>query len=302
MKEHKKYMDIVRLGHKTTQGVLKKGDYITITEKIDGANAHFILDEDSPIRITCGSRNLKLSESNALNGFYFYVAERINPDLLTENYRYYGEWLTSHKVQYKPEAYKQFYLFSIYDESIGRYLSDEIVKSEAVKLGLATPEYFYEGEYISFEHLLSFVGKSNLSLTPNSGEGVVVKNVNYTDNYGNQCFVKLVSEAFAEIQKQKLPKDPSQLDVVMSLVQSVLTKPRVEKILLKKVDEGELNSEFGIEDMGKILKLITSEIFNDCIKEESEVFENKDMDSIRKAFGKYTPVVVKEVLKDRELK
>lgn len=219
--------------------------------------------------------------------------------MLTENYRYYGEWLTSHKVQYKPEAYKQFHLFSIYDESTGKYLSDEIVKSEAIKLGLSTPEYFYEGEYISFEHLLSFVGKSNLSLIPNTGEGVVVKNINYKDRYGNQVFVKLVSEGFAEIQKQKLPKDPSQLDVVMSLVQSVLTKPRVEKILLKKVDEGELDSEFGIEDMGKILKLITSEVFNDCIKEESEVFENQDMDSIRKAFGKYTPVVVKEVLKDR---
>lgn len=67
MKEHKKYTDIVRLGHKSTQGVLQKGDYITITEKIDGANTHFILDEDSPIRITCGSRNLKLSDANTLN-------------------------------------------------------------------------------------------------------------------------------------------------------------------------------------------------------------------------------------------
>lgn len=299
MKEHKKYTDIVRLGHKSTQGVLQEGDYITITEKIDGSNASFILDEDSPIGITCGSRNLKLSDSNNLNGFYFYVAQNINPSLLIENYRYFGEWLTSHKVQYKPEAYKKFYLFSIYDESVGEYLSDEIVKAESVKLGLSTPEYFYEGNYISFEHLLSFVGKSNLTLEPNTGEGVVVKNVNYKDRYGNQTFVKLVSESFAEIQKQKLPKDPSKLDVVMSLIQSVLTKPRVEKILMKKVDDGELDANYGIEDMGKILKLITSEVFYDCMKEESDIFENQDMESVRKGFGKYTPIVVKEVLKVR---
>lgn len=33
MKEIKKYTDIIRYGKKGTEDVLKKGDYITITEK-----------------------------------------------------------------------------------------------------------------------------------------------------------------------------------------------------------------------------------------------------------------------------
>ena len=41
MSEMKKYMDVVRLGHKTTEGVLNVGDKIVIQEKIDGANASF---------------------------------------------------------------------------------------------------------------------------------------------------------------------------------------------------------------------------------------------------------------------
>lgn len=33
MKEIKKYMDIIRCGHPSTQGVFKEGDVISITEK-----------------------------------------------------------------------------------------------------------------------------------------------------------------------------------------------------------------------------------------------------------------------------
>ena len=299
MKEHKKYTDIIRLGHKSTQGVLNVGDRITITEKIDGANAHFGRDEESHDGLIVGSRNQKLSDASTLSGFYFWVIENIYPRDLINGFRYYGEWAIPHKIKYRQDVYKNFYLFSIYDETTGQYIDDAIVQSEAIRLGLKTPEYFYEGEYISFEHLQGFVGKSNTTEIPNTGEGIVVKNVDYRDRFGNQIFVKLVSEAFAEIQSQKLPKDPSRFDEIDSLVRSVLTENRVEKILLKKVAMGELHEDFAIEDMGMILKLITSEVFNDCMKEESDVFENKEMELVRKSFGKTTPFIVKEVLKKR---
>lgn len=299
MKEHKKYMNIVRLGHKSTQGVLNVGDKITVTEKIDGANAHFGFDGDSHDKLIVGSRNQKLSDQQTLNGFYFWVIQNINPLQLIDGYRYYGEWLVPHKIKYKEDAYKQFYLFSIYDENKQEYLSDEIVKNEAIRLGLKQPEYFYEGGYISFEHLQQFIGRSNLTEVPNTGEGIVVKNVGYKDRFGNQMFVKLVSESFAEIQKQKLPKDPSKKSEIESLVQSVLTENRVEKILLKKVTNGELKSDFGIEDMGSILKIVTSDIFYDCMKEEGDIFENKEMDEVRRVFGKVTPYIVKSVILKR---
>lgn len=103
------------------------------------------------------------------------------------------------------------------------------VISEAKRLDLKTTNYFYQGKFISFEHLMSFVGKSDITLEPNTGEGIVVKNVNYFDRYGKQMFVKLVSEKFAEVQKQRLPKNPNADNKVIELVKSVLTKPRVEK-------------------------------------------------------------------------
>lgn len=45
----KKYMSVVRLGHKTTENVLQPGDPIIIQEKLDGANGSFKLEEGEQI-------------------------------------------------------------------------------------------------------------------------------------------------------------------------------------------------------------------------------------------------------------
>ncbi|MGL5329683.1 MAG: RNA ligase family protein, partial [Peptostreptococcaceae bacterium] len=213
MKEIKKYTDIIRYGKSQTEGVIKEGDYITITEKIDGANASFRLDETNPLGVSCYSRNQLLTEESTLSGFYEWVKENIVPikDKLNPNYIYYGEWLVKHKIVYKDECYKNFYMFSIWDTSLelNQYLSDDIVLAEAERLELITVPYRYRGEYISFEHLMSFVGQSNMTKEENTGEGIVVKNVSYFDRFNRQCFVKIVSEKFAEVQKQKLPKNPN---------------------------------------------------------------------------------------------
>lgn len=301
MKEHKKYTDIIRYGKKETQEVLNAGDYITISEKMDGANASFSHDYDSEMNISCFSRNNKLNFSNNLRGFYQWVEKIISPQAhkLNPDWRYYGEWQVAHKVNYKPEFHHNFYLFNIYDETTGEYLSDDLVESEASKLGIETVEYFYKGEFIDFDHLMSFVGKSNKTVEPDSGEGVVVKNTNYKDRYGKQIFVKLVSEKFAEIQSQKLPKNPKADEAVMDLVKSVVTNNRVEKIILKCVDDQELDEDYSIESMGKIIKIVSGKVYADCMKEEAETFEGIESQEIGKLFSKVIPSVIKEVLKEQ---
>lgn len=294
MGEIKKYTDVIRLGHKSTVGVLNPGDHITITEKLDGANASFILTENG---VECFSRNTEVNEDNTLRGYYKWIQENITPikEKLNPKYRYYGEWLVSHKIQYKPEYYSNFYLFNVYDEELGEYVEDNMMFGEAARLRIKAVPLKYAGKYLSFEHLMTFVGKSDMAIE--YGEGIVVKNVDYKNKYGSQVFVKLVHEDFAEIQKQRVPKDPAITTPEREFVNTYLVEARVDKLLHKLVDEGILEEGFGIEDMGLILKNLGSRVFDDLIKEEVDYLpEEYDEKLIRKSIGSVLPVLVKKIL------
>jgi len=293
MGEIKKYTDVVRLGHRSTVGVLNEGDYIEVTEKLDGANSSFKLNEEN--KVDGFSRNTPVDEVNTLRGYYGWV-QGIKPELLNPRYRYFGEWLVSHKIQYKQECYQKFYLFSVYDDELQEYLSDDIMENEANRLGLNTVPILYKGQYISFEHLMSFVGKSDMAV--NFGEGIVVKNVKYRDKYGHQCFVKLVHEEFAETQKQKPPKDPNRpATPEQEFANMCVTKARVDKMLYKLVDEGILESDFGIEDMRLILSNLGTRIYEDILKEESDSLpEGYEIQALRKAIGSKIPQIVKDII------
>ena len=299
MKEIKKFTKVQRYGKSDTLDVLKQGDIISITEKIDGANASFRIDETNDLGISCYSRNNPLNEHDTLSGFYNWVVDNILPikEQLNPNYIYFGEWLVKHKVVYKEEYYKNFYLFSIYDIDKEEYIDELLMRKEANRLKLKTVECFYYGEFRDYEHLKTFIGKSNMTEIANTGEGIVVKNVSYRDRFGKQMFVKLVTDKFAEVQKQKKPKNPC--DEVVILTKQVVTKPRIEKILFKLIDESKIKQDYTIEDMGAILKLLTPIVYEDVMEEESEMFINYEKEKVKRTIGKVVPAIVKEVLKEQ---
>lgn len=303
MKELKEYMDIVRYGKPQTAEVLTPGDRISITEKIDGANASFIRDDDceSPKGVSAFSRRKRVQYDNTLQGYYDWVVKNIVPikEKLIPTYRYVGEWLVPHKVAYKEEYYRNFYLFSIWDEETEEYLPDDLVILEAERLGLNVVPFFYIGEFKDYDQLTQYIGKSTMTLRPDEGEGIVVKNPKYKNCNQEQCFVKLVSERFAEIQRQKLPKNPNIHEKERALIKTVLTKPRVDKIMLKQVDEGVLTREdFIIEKMGLLIKTLSPLVYEDMIKEESDILKDVEESVLRKQIGKILPLTIKEVLKD----
>lgn len=242
----KKYMDVIRHGKSGTHLTIEGNPEIVIQEKLDGANASFKKENG---QIKCFSRNTELDESNTLRGFYNWVHTTINPDELAEGYIYFGEWLVRHKLSYG-ENENQFYLFDIYNEK-GHYVSFDNVEMVAKQLKINLIPVFYYGTFQSLEHIQSFIGKSKLG---EIGEGVVVKNVNYTDKHGNQQFTKFVSDDFAEMAKVKKHKVNTQKDDLQEFVNATVNKARVSKIMHKLVDEGILNEDYAIEDMSTILK------------------------------------------------
>ncbi len=294
--EQKKYTDVVRLGHKSTQGVLNEGDFIVVMEKLDGANASFKR-EGNVLRVF--SRNTELDESNNLRGFYQWVHENVKLLDLIDGFIYFGEWLVRHKVDYGQNGGQQFYLFDVYNPNEEEYLPFLYTAGESERLGLQMVPVFYAGKYKGYDHLAQFIGKSVLT---ESGEGIVVKNNSYRDRHGNQMYVKLVSEAFAEMQPQKPPRDPNAPQSPEALfIKTYMTPARVEKLLLKLVDEGELREDFDLPDMSTILRNLGGRVYDDIMKEElTNIPDGYEEKEARKTVGKILPLFVKKIIQDKE--
>jgi ATP-dependent RNA circularization protein (DNA/RNA ligase family) len=280
----KKYMDIVRHGKSGTHLTIEGNPIITITEKIDGANASFKREGN---KVLAFSRNTQLDEENNLRGFYQWVQQNIIPEALVEDSIYYGEWTAKHKLDYGTN-HNKFYLFDIYSEETERYIPFNLVKAQSKKLNINLVPVFYEGQFQSLEHIQSFVGKSHLG---EIGEGVVVKNVNYENKYGHQQFTKFVSDSFAEMTKVK-KQVINTSDPLTDFVNSTVNKARVSKIIHKLVDEGLLQEDYAIEDMGSILKNAGTKVFEDVVKEELDEL----LKTVKSKIGKKLPLIVKEVL------
>lgn len=297
--EQKKYHSIVRYGHRSTREVLNRGDQIIIQEKVDGANASFAVVDGE---LKCWSRNRELSMSNTLEGFYVWAKQNIEVDKLLEGVVYFGEWTAQHKVVYEGYA-KQFFLYDIYNLHLEEYVSFSMVRDEAKRLGLNLIPVFFEGEFESFEQLMSYVGRTELNGKLGqevSGEGIVVKNVDYRDRFGKQMFVKLVVDKFAEVQMQKAPKDPKKKFTPEELkVRECITSPRVEKQLFKMIEEGLLDRDYGVEDMGKILKHVSPLVAEDILKEEMDEFPHLTVKDVQTFMCKVLPLVIKDIIKNK---
>jgi len=281
----KKYMKIIRHGKSATHLTLENNAKIVIMEKIDGANASFKREGDKVIAF---SRNNPLDETNTLRGFYNWVQENVKVEDLEEGIIYFGEWLVRHKLDYG-ENENKFYLFDTYNEVANTYLDFKHTKSEAFRLALNLVPVFYEGEFQSLEHIQSFIGKSKLGKV---GEGVVVKNYDWTDRQGDQQFTKFISDEFAEVKQVKKQRVAPTTDLLDEFVGMNLTKARVDKILHKLVDEGIIEEDYDITDMGTILKNAGAKVYEDIIEEELDEL----LKQVKSKIGRKLPTVIKEVL------
>jgi hypothetical protein len=285
----KKYQSIDRINKSRNAYHLNKSNVITIEEKLDGANASFLLNEEDELKIF--SRNNELDPiNNSLNGFYPYMENHLKDKrhLLNPRYIYFGEWLIPHKIKYI--EYKKYYLFDVFDIVEGIYLPYEVVQEEAQRLSIDLVPLLYYGHFIDYDHLISFVGQSNLTTEPNTGEGIIVK---FIDQHGNRVAFKVVSEKFAE---RKIKKPETKFDETPEghFVLECVTQNRVEKIIMKLQDENLLDGELVFENMRNLIKQITPLVYEDVVKEEGD-----DIDptwNLGKAVSKVVPVVLKDIL------
>ncbi len=275
-------MDISRIKEDTELTVANTsgfhvGDHIVIQEKVDGSNSAIAYDKETN-KLVAFSRKKTLGYDNTLNGFWNWVQTlAVEPFSKYRNYVFFGEWLTSHTIKYIQDAYKKFYFYDVYDKENECYLPQSEVKRLAEELNLRYVQTFYDGEFISWEHCMLFMHKSDIAV--DIPEGIVVKNQTELNNSNSKApfVLKIVNSQFSEIKndnhRQKV-EDPQKLAAktkAFEIVEQIVTKNRVQKELYKMIDEGVLPQKIEPQDMKIVAQNLPKRIFEDCAKEENEL-------------------------------
>ena len=274
---HKKFMDIERIKESNTSG-FNKGDHVVIQEKIDGANIAIRYDSVTDT-IIAQSRKQILNSDNNLRGFYEWsqtLDKELVASVLGDNFILFGEWLVPHSIKYPDDKYNHVYFYDVYDTSTGQYLPQSTVDATIDLLNLDYVPVFYDGEFISWEHCMGFVGRTDLG--GEMGEGIVIKNQTRLNdpNTRSPFYLKIVCEKFTETKGQKHVKviDPEKLKSMeenKALAETIVTEARIAKLLNKFVDEGILPEDWGAKEMPIVAKNLTKAVYEDCVKEEPDI-------------------------------
>lgn len=262
--------------------MFSKEDEIVVQEKIDGSNAHINVSDHS---FKCYSSSCILNEKHHLQGFWYWCNDHYSqvPDQYY-GLDIYGEWLVPHHCEYPTDRYGEFYVFDVMQN--GEYWLQDKVELLAKNCDFAYAPTFYRGTFKSWKHIMSFVGQTKLN--GKRGEGVVVKNQSTLNCNRKQFYVKIVDIEFQETNKSRQVIKTVNVEKILKmeeellLAESVVTLPRVRKIILKLVDSSELPSNWERLDDISLLRTIKPHIYRDCIKEDKEV-----IDKIGNKFGKY---------------
>ena len=302
MSKFKRYPKIHRLGKEETEGILL-GE-VHVEEKIDGANAQ-IWYEDGQILV--GSRNNTLTkgvdiheEQGTFNGLIDYVKNHAGIRRLLSDHsgwRLYGEWLVRHTINYKETSYRKFYLFDITEikegDEVEAFIDRELVRRIGCMYGIDMPEYHGVFTNPTEEQLKEFVGKSTLG---DVGEGIVLKNEQFIDKFGNNTYAKIVSESFKESNAVTFGGNNKHSESYweMYITNKYMTLPRIEKIMHKI--QPVINERLDLKHTPRVAgsayhDLLTEEIWEISKKAQTIDFRVLERCCMRKAIQVYKDIL-----------
>lgn len=288
MTEMKKYMHVERLTetfNPETDGLLR-GE-VSVFPKLDGA-CHSVWYDPARKEVRCSSRNQILSEVNDGTGFYAYFKAHPELSRFSNDYKdfvLYGEFLTPHTIKdYEDDAWNEFYAFDVvrYGENGAEYMRYEDYSPLLASYGIRVIPCMSQLTDPSMEDLRKQT-ESNRYLMKGDGvgEGIVVKNYGYSNQYGRVTWGKIVREDFSEKARapHKGEREPTPEDLIIA---NNVSKEFVAKEFNKfTTDRGEAWNDRMIPDF---LKYIWHEWWTDYSFEVIADFNGSiDMKKLRRA-------------------
>ena len=270
----KRYQHIERIDRHMCKGIHEGECYIF--PKIDGTCVSVYLNDDG--EITTGGRNGEITDkdSKQLKAFRMEMTESPYTEKIKEyfaehpNHILFGEWLIkNHFVGYKDSAWNKFYVFDVYDRESGTYLefpkySQYLDDSRNIRyippIDKITPE--------SSDALLKFcknIKSEYLCKDGEFGEGVVVKNYDFSGTDGKQQFAKYVQHDFTTNAKKTRRKRYGREGEIVELY---ITRHFVKKEFGKFCVNTDQDPS-GTIDI-KYLSAIIKQVIREFVKEEMD--------------------------------
>lgn len=279
--EQKHYLDIERVKPDNCVGFMV-GDIVQITEKFDGSNGCIAYDSERECLVAFSRKRELTKEGEHLNGFYEWVQELPEATKWAfvnhPDWRVFGEWTNKNKIRYT-DNHMRLIIYDIYDMKKQIWYTQDIVKQFAKDAGLEYINVKYEGPFISWDHVRSFM---NTPAYGDKQEGVVIKNQTKLNDPSVHMpsVLKLVNDEFAEVvrREKKAGKVADSEEIkeenrIQELVSSIVTESRIEKELYKMRDEGIIGNNIEAADIPTVLKHLPKRIYLDCVKEEKDIVE-----------------------------
>jgi hypothetical protein len=301
--EFDKYMSLERLGNSGVTDINKGTCYIF--PKLDGTNASLWLDKEGTLK--AGSRNRELSVGADNAGFLNTMLSR-DPEFnfLDDNpsIRLYGEWLVPHSLKtYRDDAWRKFYIFDMFCNAEQRLLSypeykaliDDFQINSGLELNYLAPMRILKNP--SNEDIRRCVEENIFYIREGEGigEGVVVKNYDYQNQWGNQLWAKVVGNAFKEVHHKEMgaPEAGGQSleeKIVEKFVDRMFVHKTYNKILVE--NDGQWS--------GKDIPRLLGTVWHDLIKEELwDILKTHKNPTIEFGYlNRLTIMAVKEHLKE----
>jgi len=270
--EFNKYMHLERLGTTEVQEIMMGECYVF--PKLDGTNASVWMDDDGEIQ--AGSRNRHLTLDNDNAGFLAWVRDQDNLREYFADYpndTLYGEWLVPHSLKtYRDDAWRKFYVFDVMNAGVYGHFEQYVDGLDQYGIDYLSPIAIVKnGTADLFTGLL----EKNTYLIKDgegAGEGIVIKNYDFTNKYGRRVWAKLVTSAFKEkhFKEMGAPILKGADIIEIKIVDKYVTQELVDKVYAKISLDGGWSS--------KMIPRLLQTVFYDLVKEETWEFvkENKN--------------------------
>ena len=293
--QFRKYEKIHRLNKEETDGILN--GIVNVTEKLDGANLSVWLGDSGEIRV--GSRNNDLTDNgNEFNGAVHYCNAHMGIRKFFEKnptHRLYGEWLVRHTLSYNETAYKKFYLFDVYDHRDNKFLSQMEVQAFGKFYEIDCVPDLGEFENPTLQELTKLV-EGQPSIYGKTREGIVIRNTEFVNVFGDKCNAKIVSEGFMEDNGIMFGGNNKYSECYWEqyISNKYIDVARVQKIMNKI--QPEINKRLDMEHIPRIM----GTVYHDLITEEAWEIANKakkiDYDILKRICSKKIKQVYIDIL------